>query len=46
MTEPVSEMLVFISTLMWLTAEHSFSDLCVIAVILVSPPEYSAQNEA
>jgi hypothetical protein len=39
-------MLVFISTLMWLTAEDSFSELCVIAVILILLPKHSAQNEA
>jgi hypothetical protein len=45
MTEPVSEMLVYISTLMWLTAADNFSELRVIAVILISLPEHSAQNE-
>jgi hypothetical protein len=46
MTEQVSEMLVFVSTLMWLTAEDSFSELCFVAVILISLPKHSAQNEA
>jgi hypothetical protein len=46
MTEPVSEMLLFISTLMWLTAEDNFSELCFVAAILISLPEHSVQNEA
>ena len=45
MTETVSEMLVFISTLLWMTAEYNFSELCFVAVILISLPEHSAQNE-
>jgi hypothetical protein len=39
-------MLLFISTVMWLSAEDKFSELCFVAVILISLPEYSAQNEA
>jgi hypothetical protein len=31
---------------MWLTAEDSFSELCFVAVILISLPKHAAQNEA
>jgi hypothetical protein len=46
MTEQVSEMLLFISTLMWLTAEDKISELCFVAVMLISLPEHSTHNEA
>jgi len=42
----ICEVLLFVLTLMWLTAEDNFSELCFVAVIVISLPEHSAQNEA